>query len=215
MARSYTLPDHSVGYAPEGLSVPLTGGTTAGFKTVALSSKQDRQTFRTNSGRLITNYNSAHIWKATISYNEITKEQFDIIYTFLLRMQTERTAFYVKMPHWNQETEIANIATTEDILPGSGQFFYGSTVTSNPGQYFNVEDPKNPQHVKTYMYTGREGGGDILTTPSMQYFVNTGAVLNFTDVKLRVVLEKQATISYTVNQDNLYKLSLKVEEALI
>ncbi len=215
MAISYELPDHSVGYNP--LTMEKTAGyETAGFKTVQLISKQPRQTFRSRSGRVITAHTAAHLWEAKVSYNELTKDQFTTIYAFLMARQVDRLPFYVRLPQLDQ-TLRTNYSVQANIEAGASKLAHSALATTAvPGDFFNIVDQENPRHLKTYMYVGQDAQTlDFLVSPSFQYYVNAlVATMNFTDPKIRVYL-KSPDISYSVDQNNLYKLNLSLEEALI
>ena len=215
MAISYELPDHSVGYNP--LTMEKTAGyETAGFKTIQLNSKQPKQTFRSRSGRVITGHTAAHMWEVKASYNELTKDQFTTIYAFLMARQADRRPFYIRLPQQSQSLR-TNYLTESGVNAGQNKISHSALAeTAIPGDFFNIQDTENPRHLKTYMYVGQDAQtSQFLVSPSFQYYVNAStATINFSDVKVRVYL-KGSDISYSVDQNNLYKLSLSLDEALI
>lgn len=215
MAISYELPDHSVGYNP--LTMEKTAGyETAGFKSVQLISKQPRQTFRSRSGRVITAHTASHMWEVKVSYNELTKDQFTTIYAFLMARQVDRRPFYIRLPQLSQSLR-TNYTVETGVNAGDNKVAHSSLATTAiPGDFFNIQDTENPRHLKTYMYVGQDSQtSQFLISPSFQYYVNPNtSTIVFDDVKVRAQL-KGSDIAYSIDQNNLYKLNLSLEEALI
>ncbi len=109
---------------------------------------------------------------------------------------------------------------------GNNTYNYTSNGTPKAGDIFSISDANNTNHKKVYMITRVETAADytntapsdntevrIHFTPPLQkaITVNTAANLIFKNVKFRV-LNKGKDISYSLNADNLYKLSLQLQE---
>ena len=104
---------------------------------------------------------------------------------------------------------------------------YGGAGTPQPGDIFNIIDTNNSNHLKTYMVTRYETSashdsdvGELTSgvkrlsfNPPLQYEVSNGAELEFTNPKVRVINTGRSQ-EYSLNTNNLYKFSLKLEEAL-
>jgi len=100
MAITYqnTLPDpnnpiNDVGRAAAGSVGP-------GYKSVKLSSKSQIMKNRTNSGRLIARSHGSHTWEINITYNPMTRAEFEPIYNFLLQRRGGMDPFYVSLPQY-------------------------------------------------------------------------------------------------------------------
>lgn len=84
MAIQNILPDPNNLINTAGLD---SGTASPGFASVKLSSNQPIMRDRTRSGRLVSRAVSYHLWNIDISYNPMTKSQFNPIYGFLLEKQ--------------------------------------------------------------------------------------------------------------------------------
>ena len=60
------------------------GDAGPGFASVKFSSEQPISVSRTNSGRVITRAIVSHKWKINITYNPMTRNEFEPVYNFLL-----------------------------------------------------------------------------------------------------------------------------------
>ncbi len=108
---------------------------------------------------------------------------------------------------------------------------YNGTTDGNipqPGEMFSITDSNHSNHTKVYMITYVETWNQYHSTasqpdsndqvrlgisPPLVTEVSTSAVLNFTTPLFKVVMPT-AVRSYSLNTDNLYKFSLKLEEFL-
>ena len=73
-----------------------TGGTAGpGYSSVKLSSEHKMMNTRTKSGRLISREVSGHKWNISISYNPMTRAEFEPVYSFLLQKRGSLTPFFV------------------------------------------------------------------------------------------------------------------------
>ena len=103
------LPDPNNRYGEGGQT---TGTTGPGFASIDFSSEAPIQVSRTNSGRVITRSAAGHKWTIDISYNPMTREQFEPIYSFLLGQKGRLKPFFVQLP--NQYTS-RNAAFTTPV----------------------------------------------------------------------------------------------------
>ena len=55
-----------------------------GFKSIKFTSQAPVQVSRTNSGRVITRGLAGHKWGINITYNAMTRDNFEPIFSFLL-----------------------------------------------------------------------------------------------------------------------------------
>lgn len=224
---SYTdiLPDPSnpIGVAGQTLATASGGTAGVGFKNISVTSNAPIMRSRTNSGRLITRSQIYHKWEMKVSYNPMTQAQFNTVNTFLISRQGSLKPFFVKMPQYGAETDLtieAAAAGTTTIITQSGQ-----TTAPSIGSLFTVTDSSNSNHTKAYMITAVENNATHNTTPGavsantqritispgLQKSVSAGSTLELSNPLVKVVLKNDAT-SYSLDTNNLYSLSLQLEE---
>lgn len=213
-----------------------------GFASVKLTSKQPTVVSRTNSGRVISRALVGHTWSAEISYNKLTKAEFNPVYSFLISRMGRVNPFFIVLPQYTtaqDSTFAAGMLATSPATPitagenaPAGRTYmlcsYTGGGSPRPGDIFVISDSANSNHKKLYMITRTETtddynsnvGGDptsgkrrIHFTPSLNYSVGSGATLDFTSPLMRVILASDIT-SYDLETDGLYNFNLKVEEAL-
>ena len=98
--NAYTniLPDPNNSIANDGSADSANAGYVAGpgFATVALKSVLPTQKTRTNSGSTITRNIEGHKWDISITYNSLTRAQFEPLYGFLLQKKgAEFAPFFI------------------------------------------------------------------------------------------------------------------------
>jgi len=69
-------PNNSIGNAGQS-----TGTAGPGYASVSVTSEQPMLRDRTNSGRILARSVAGHTWKIKISYNPMTREDFEPVYT--------------------------------------------------------------------------------------------------------------------------------------
>ena len=208
-----------------------TGKSSAGFKSVQVTSKAPIMRSRTQSGKLITRSASYHSFSLNISYNKLLKEEFMPLYTFLLEKQGSLKPFFVQLPQYGQGRSLGLNAA---ILAGDTTLTVDTYLNTNlsvtrelpsPGDLFTFEDSSDSNHTKAYMvtrvetnefYSGTQPTEDtaiIHFTPPISKGVSSGSIVNFANPKIKVIMKSDAT-PYTLDQDNLYTFKLQVEEAV-
>ena len=160
-------PNNSIGNAGQN-----TGSSGAGFKSVSFSGEQPYISSRTNSGRLLARATAAHKWKIDITYNPMTREEFQPIYLFLLQRRGPLNPFFVSLPQYRtpQDTSFASyVAETGSKLQvdNSGGYTAGQTTinvdgansysistdsTPKPGDLFTINGTDS-NHEKAYLVT--------------------------------------------------------------
>ncbi|MDA9581388.1 hypothetical protein N9R80_00190 [bacterium] len=73
-------------------------GIAAGFISVSLNSEFKTVSTFTNSGRLITSSSGGHKWSVNVSYNPLTREDFEPVYNFLAHKKGRLTPFFMELP---------------------------------------------------------------------------------------------------------------------
>lgn len=212
MAILNILPDPNNKSDEAGL-VDSGGVAGPGFASVQLSSKQNIMTDRANSGRVIRRAHAYHQWDINITYNKMLKSEFDPVYTFLLEKQVSMEKFKVELPQYNSQgtNKTVNGATAAGTYTLTLDSFSSGAISR--GDIFNVVDAGHSDHTKTYMVTRVDATSNEITfTPALAKAVNDNATLNFAAPAITVI-QSGNTVSYSLNTENLYTFSLKLEEA--
>ena len=153
-----------------------------GFASVKLSSDAPVMQDRTNSGRLITRAVAGHGWKINITYNPMTRAQFEPISNFLLQQRGGLVPFYVSLPQnkLSQNAAFAALsATTGNTVAAINGYTapypagassiritatgISNTVHPEPGDLFSVLDSSDYNHKKIYKVTRVETPADYHT----------------------------------------------------
>jgi len=226
---SDTLPDPDNIIADTGNEVGGTGGP--GYSEITLKANTSmQQSASKGSGRRSVGPLAKGFWSADISYNELPREQFDIIHAYLSLKQQTLEPFYVNLPQYNTSvptdkvfagsfgvlnTEVYALNTLPPVVsPRPGDMFRFTsatytgiykilTVETKTGDYTLSRDPflfDEAYHVWP----------DIPKEYSDKLFGNV--VMQFTDIKLYSRLTSE--IKYELGDDNLYKISVSVEEVI-
>ena len=185
-----------------------------GFSSVKLTSKQPVVTNRSNSGIAFRSLNSYHSWNVDITYNEMTKTTFQAVYNFLLEKQASLEPFYVELPQYGNATA-GSKPISADVDAGLNEITLANITGINPGDLFYISDPDDDTHAKTYKVTRLGSSNNIFVSPVVQRDIlgSSSAYAVFGTPLIRVIMAND-NLEYTLNSNNLYSLSLKLEEAL-
>jgi len=209
MAIQNTLPDPNNRINDAGNDSSGTYGP--GFASVKLAAVQPIMRDRTNSGRVITRSHVYHKWDISITYNPLTKEDFDPIYNFLLHKRGTLTSFFVSLPQYRLQGPTSRTVASNATAGATALTSSGTAGTDiKPGMLFTIADSQNSAHTKAYMVTQVDGTA-LTISPGLAKAVTGGAALNFADPKIKVI-QTSDTREYTLNTNNLYSFSLKLEE---
>jgi len=223
-----------------GIGGQATGTNGVGFASVQFSSQAPVQVSRTNSGRVITRSAAGHKWTIGITYNPMTRDQFEPVYNFLLAQKGRLKPFFVQLP--NQYTSrnaafssftVNNTPTAGTAVNQGGEFMLQAghsatqTTSPQPGDMFTITDTNDSLHTKAYRVTRVMNNSDyhsglhsqpttaqrlIYFTPNLQRAVSSGAGIDYYQPLIRVMLTSDVQ-SYSLGTNNLYTFSLKLEEA--
>lgn len=241
------LPDPAFDVNDAGAQVTLgTGKKGPGFANVTVRSRKDTQVNRTNSGRGVMREQAAHIWEIEINYHPMTRDSFDVVQTFLDARNARMYPFYVVLPNRNKpkSTVLAATLAGANVVRNVGAQAAGTTymvidinngalpfgVTNgwpSPGDFFNIDDPNDLNHQKTYKITRVETVTDynsslgnvntgtvrIHMLPPLTRAIADNSVIRMIDPTFRVIA-KSDVFEYNLNTDNLYQFSLSLEEIL-
>ena len=212
-----------------------------GFKSIKFTSQAPVQVSRTNSGRVITRQIAGHKWDVAITYNPMTRDDFEPIFSFLLQQKGRLNPFYVQLP--NQYTARAtaftnhvasNTPTNEFALTRGINYMvqngHHASASPRPGDMFTITDSNDSLHTKAYRVTrvmtsayywigltGNDiptdtGERGIYFTPNLQRDVAITQSIIYKNPKIRVILNKDIQ-EYSLGTNNLYTFSLNLEEA--
>lgn len=208
------------------------GTAGPGFAKIKFTSDNTTQVSRTISGRGVTASPSYHNWSFDISYNPMTRAEFDPVSTFLESRRGRLNPFYVILPQHaapKDATFATNTVTASTTPAGSPTLMLNGVNTGNPspGDFFTITDNADVNHKKAYKVLRVEDNSTyqvgsiqpsttqrrVWTQPPMSRAVASGAVVNFVNPKFRVT-QKGDTMEYDLDTDNLYQFSLSLEEIL-
>jgi hypothetical protein len=221
MAVQNILPDpvNTIDEAGQDLSGGVAG---PGYKTVKLSSVQEVLSDRSRSGVTYRRVNQYHQWKIDITYNKLTKTQFDTVYPFLLQRQSFQEAFFVNLPQYQVSRTLSSTLVSAISQPAGQQYL--SIVNSaniEKGDLLTISDPTDATHKKAYKVTAIDSSNHYLyLSPTLQRKVdrtsaNGSPVITFnvTTPKIRVIAVG-STVDYSLDSSGLYSFSVKLEETL-
>ena len=202
-----------------------------GFASVKFSSEQPVSVSRTNSGRVITRAIVSHRWKINITYNPMTRNEFEPVYNFLLEKRGRLKPFFVKLPQHSPRTTTSGTYTIQGpVTAGTSSLL--TTVGSlsgglRPGDMININDSQNSNHTKAYQIvrvndsTNKLSSDGDLTdanqrrlfiVPPLAKSVTNSSTINYATPLIRVILASDVQ-EYSLGTNNLYQFSLNLEEA--
>ena len=231
-------PNNPIGIGGQSLATGSGGTDGPGFASVQFSSEAPIQTSRTNSGRVITRSIAGHKWNIKITYNPMTRDQFEPVYSFLLEKNGRLNPFFVQLPQHmlSRNTAFASanptITTATTGSKGAGYILTAGHNTTEstqpqPGDMFVIQDSNDSLHTKAYRVTRVMGNSTynsaihsqpttsqriIYFTPHLQRDVAQGATCDFGGPYIRVMLKNDVQ-SYSLGTNNLFEFSLNLEEA--
>ncbi|MDB4787260.1 hypothetical protein OAG26_00975 [Flavobacteriales bacterium] len=228
-------PTNPIGISGQALATGSGGTNGPGFASVEFSSEAPIQVSRTNSGRVLTRAIAGHKWKIQISYNPMTRDQFEPVYNFLLEKNGRLNPFFVKLPQQANSRNAAftsanaTITTATTAAAGAGFLLQAGHNTTEatqpqPGDMFTITDSNDSLHTKAYRVTRvlsnatyQSGGTQPSTsqrlvyfTPHLQRAVAQGATCDYTP--LIRVMQTADVQQYSLGTNNLFSFSLSLEE---
>ena len=227
-----TLPDPNFKINTAGIS-DAAGSPGPGFLSATMSLVQRVQQSRAVTGKAGRRTQRQAKWNIGIKYNPLTKPEFDPIYYFLMEKKGSRKPFYVSLPQYKlpKDSTLAGYVQSVPITMTSAAIagvknieVTAPTGIVKPGDVFNISDPTNSLHTQAYMVSHVETaalnetpptGGSIRLHffPGLQKTTAIDSDIIF-DTPLFRVTQQQDTQEYSLDTENLYSFSLKLEEAL-
>jgi len=204
-----------------------------GFASVKFSSEQPVSISRTNSGRVISRAIVGQRWSIDISYNPMTRDEFEPVYNFLLEKRGRLKPFFVVIPQYSSpRTSTSGTISFQSAESAGADNFITSghdSVTGGlrPGDLFTINDSSNSNHKKAYQIirvndsTNKlSGDTDLNTTDERRYYISppleksvtSGSTITYTNPLVRVI-QRGDVQEYNLGTNNLYQFSLQLEEA--
>ena len=234
-------PNNPIGDGGQALATDATPAGVAGpgFASIKISSNQPTQISRTNSGRGITRRMAGQRWDINVTYNPMTRAQFEPVYNFLL-MKGRLNPFYVQLPNQYKGRVAAfathtasNTPTASSALNQGAQFMIQAghsttqTTTPKPGDMFTITDTNDTLHTKAYRVTRVMDNATyhsglhsqpttsqriVYFSPPLQRDVGSGSGIDYYQPLFRVIMKGDVQ-QYSLGTNNLYTFSLNLEEA--
>ena len=234
ITHSNRLPDPNYSIGETGVGGSGTAGP--GFASIKLDSIQPTAVSVTNSGRVTSRSIVGHRWKIDITYNPMTRNQFEPVFNFLMEKRGRLKPFEVVLPQYSAPRTALNVAsgtqlTVDTAIVAGVPFFkadnhgHATTGGMRPGDYFTFNDSNNSNHKKAYRVTSVTNNTDYIAdqrpnaderyyyiTPSIEKAVADNTPLVTTNPTFRVI-QNGDTVSYSLGTNNLYEFSLSLIEA--
>ena len=226
------LPDPAFGVDEAGQNVNSTANFGPGFASVTFSKEQPTMMSRTNSGRVVSRSIVGEKLNIAITYNPLTRAQFEPVYSFLSEKKGRLKPFFVSLPQYAdaQDSTYSGTLTVDGAYAAGKDNFLAdhSSLTGTPkrGDTFTITDSANSNHTKLYTVTRVQTNSDyysgesqpsanqyrIYCQPNLVYSVADNSTLNFVSPLVRVIQSSDVR-EYALGTNNLYSFSLSLEEA--
>jgi hypothetical protein len=224
-------PNWGISEAGDGHATSFTEGP--GFASVKFTANQPVAYSRTNSGRVTTRAIAGQYWSIGITYNPMTRDQFEPIYNFLLEKRGRLKPFFVALPQHvdTRTTTSGTLSVQGTITSGDTNFLIDGmdSITGGlrPGDMFNFVDSGNSNHHKIYKIVRVADSNNKLSSdtalstsderrlyvvPPVEKDVTDNSTLDYGSPLFRVV-QKSDVQEYSLGTNNLYTFSLNLEEA--
>ncbi len=223
-------PNWTISAAGDGHASSYTAGP--GFKTVKFTSEQPTSISRTNSGRVITRAIVGQRWKISITYNPMTRAEFEPVYNFLLEKRGRLKPFFVKLPQHSPQTATTSAYTIQGPVSAGSDNLLVTVAASGAnlavGDTFTITDSQNSNHKKLYQIVRVADSSNKLSSdsalnlsterrlyihPPLQSSVTNASTLSYATPLIRVISNSDIR-EYSLGTNNLYNFSLSLEEAL-
>jgi hypothetical protein len=226
------LPDPAFGVDEAGQNTNSAANYGPGFASVNFTKEQPTMMSRTNSGRVVTRSLVGETLKIAISYNPLTRAEFEPVYSFLTEKKGRLKPFFVSLPQYAdaQDTNYSGTLTVDGAYAAGKDNFLAdhSSLTGTPkrGDTFTITDGANSNHTKLYTVTRVQTNSDyysgeaqpsanqyrVYCQPNLVYNVADNSTLNFVSPLVRVIQSSDVR-EYSLGTNNLYTFSLNLEEA--
>ena len=227
------LPDPDFKITEQGDNDNSNGLAGPGFASVRFISTAPTAVSRTNSGRVITRSIVNQRWSITITYNPMTREEFEPVHSFLLD-HGRLKPFFVALPQYKDTRDsdftadikvdgAQNAGAAFIVMDGFGD--NNAATGLRPGDLITFNDSGNSNHKKAYKVTKVTNNTDYLTGsqpasgerhvyihPRLEKDVSNNTDVVYENPLIRVIMTTDV-IEYTLGNNNLFQFSLNLEEA--
>ena len=234
-------PNNPITFSGSANSVANGGTIGPGFASVKFSSKSPTVISKTHSGRVISRRLAAQTWGVTITYNPLTRTEFEPVYNFLL-IKGRLSPFFVELPQHLTSRNSSALADPMEVTGAAGATnlvvtgFGGDTYSDKPlpGDMFTITDASDSLHTKVYRVLRVEIPGDAgeewegtepaantariwIHPPLQRTIIHGSSQINVGQTepkrpKIRVIMTKDIT-EYNLGTNNLYQFGLSLTEA--
>ncbi len=220
-------------------AVDAAGSAGPGFAKVHMTSQEDTQVSRTISGRGVHRSNATQYWTISITYNPMTRDEFDVVDTFLQARKGRRKPFFVVLPQYSKSKSSAfagyaasaTLSAAQATAAGSEKLLVSAGAAPpgypKPGDFITITDSGDINHLKAYKITrvetpttyqtsaGAPGATQFRLTlnPPLQKFVNNNALINFVNPMFRVMLRGDV-LEHELDTENTFEFGLELEEIM-
>jgi len=202
-----TLPDP---YHNIDLMGNVGGSYGPGFSDVTLKSSMPIMQAKLNSRVLDSKNAYHHKWEISISYNSLTRAEFNIVYAFLAWKKITMEPFYIAVPPYFSQTG-TGINTIYGEVKGVEKLTVSNMGAISIDDIFTLNE-------KAYKVTRKSaadqyGVGTINISPNLQADALINSNLIFLNPVFKVK-QMNDSLDYTINDQGLYSFSLTIEEAV-
>lgn len=226
------LPDPNFGISEDG-GRANTNIAGPGFASVKFDSQRPVSVSRTNSGRVITRAIAGQKWNIQVTYNPMTRDEFEPVHSFLLD-RGRLKPFFISLPQYldTRKTTLSDTILVDGAVTAGDAYVrldgFSDDVAANglrPGDMITFSDDNNSNHLKAYKITKvftnsnyltglqpNTGERIVYTHPPIEKDISDNATVNYTETLVRVIMTTDV-VEYTLGTNNLYQFSLNLEEA--
>jgi len=119
-------PNNKIGAGGESLS---SGETGPGFESIKFTSEAPIMKSRTNSGRVVSRAIVGHQWKINLTYNPLTRAQFEPVNSFLMSRRGGLVPFFLSLPQYKlpQDPTFAGYSSAITVNLVAGNLIVGNS----------------------------------------------------------------------------------------
>jgi hypothetical protein len=190
---------------------------TANFTTMGFESNVSSKTTRSLSGRTQRLKTGGQYWSFTLQSPPLTKDEFFIQYSFIVRQDGQVENFVIVPPEISSTrgTASGTVTVSEDTGAGATEC---RTIGNATGTLKNGDLIKFSNHDKVYMLTA-DTNLDGSTVDTLQFYpplfsaITTTTTVTYNNVAFTVFLDSDI-LSFSTGADGLYRYEIKCNEEI-
>lgn len=210
-------PTNKIGLAGQVLE---TGYAGPGFVEVKLSSEEPILRTTSYARREFGDIAYHHKWTIDIQYNKLTCSEFYVLNAFLSYRRNTLQPFYVSIPPYNTQSGTAK-ATAENLVRGDETVLISGTGVvvgsifsfGNSSKIYKVTRVETNSEYNTQDTQPGASQERLHVTPALQRDTPITTSLLFNSPKF-LVIQPDGLLEYTIDESNLYSISLRLEEVM-